>query len=206
MGRDYLVFVPHFLLHSDRTEKPVLFLWGLQSVAKERSLVQMDKSHRLCGLGKVCCSSVHQSRVNSTKSLAFWRGYSLCALFCSQKALGDLTAAEINCLPLLLFWAMRVSIFMAGLVSESWLTSGLFSDPCGASPWQTPCSYTANVLMSFCYCGWGLLPTTLKRPYAAADFFSEYLCTADVAWKLEWRALVLVLRVRLSALTHSSVH
>jgi len=97
------MFVSHFLLHNDRTQQPVLLLGGLQSVAEERSFVQADNSHRFCRLGKVCCSSVHQSRVNSTKSLAFCRGHSLCALLCSQKELADLTAAQMNYLPLLLF-------------------------------------------------------------------------------------------------------
>lgn len=95
---------------------------------------------------------------------------------------------------------------MAGLVSKSWFTSGLFSDPCRDPPWQNPCSYTADAYVSLCCRGWGLLPTTPKRPRAAADFSSGYFCTADSAWKLERRVLLLVLRVRLGVLTHSTIH
>lgn len=47
---------------------------------------------------------------------------------------------------------------MAGLVSEGWFTSGLFSDPCRDSPWQNPCSYTANVVSSSAVVAGGFSP------------------------------------------------
>lgn len=74
------------------------------------------------------------------KSMAFCRGYSLCALFCSQQELWALTTTQKNCLPLLLLGNLCVSIFRAGLVFESWLTYGLFFWPMWDSPWQMPCS------------------------------------------------------------------
>lgn len=63
----------------------------------------MDKTHGLCGMGKVSYPSVHQSWVNNTKSPAFWWGYSLCALFNLQKETGSLMVVKMNYLPLFLF-------------------------------------------------------------------------------------------------------
>lgn len=65
--------------------------------------MQIDKKLGLCGLGKFSCPSVPQSWVNWTKALAFFRGYSLCALFCLQKETGNLVVVKMNNVPLLLF-------------------------------------------------------------------------------------------------------
>lgn len=140
------MFLSHFLLHSDSTEKPVLFLWGLQTVSEVRSFVQMDKRHGFCGIARVCCSSVHESAVKSTKSLAFCRSYSLYALVLFIKRASGPHGSPAELFASLAFLNL-VSIFRSQLFSESWLASGLFSDPCGPLHGKL---HTTEQLMSLC--------------------------------------------------------
>lgn len=169
--------------------------------------MQIDKKLGLCRLGKFSCPSVPQSWVNWTKALAFFRGYSLCALFCLQKETGNLVVVKMNHFPLLLFlsheclslcleWFLRVYSHLDCFLTHEGTLHGNIHAPIQ--------------LMSICTsagsCGWGLLPLPPKRPCAAADFSSGYLCTSDVARKLDWRVLLLMFRGRLGILTHSLIH